>query len=81
MSRRWLHTAFATVYAAFLYGFIFLPVAVLVLFSFQDSRLPIMPFKGPTLRWYEQVLADSRLVDSMLNSLVVGGGRKGPLPR
>ena len=41
---------FATLYAVLLYGFIFLPVWVLVLFSFQDSRLPIMPFKGPTLK-------------------------------
>lgn len=58
-------------YAIVLYGFIFLPVGVLVLFSFQDGRLPIMPFKGPTLKWYEAVLSDSRLMDSMINSLVV----------
>lgn len=61
----------AALYAVLMYGFIFLPVAVLVLFSFQDSRLPIMPFKGPTLKWYEAVLSDSRLVDSMINSLIV----------
>jgi len=58
-------------YVTLLYGFIFLPVGVLVLFSFQDSRLPVMPFKGPTLKWYEAVLSDSRLVDSMINSLMV----------
>ena len=58
-------------YLVLLYGFIFLPVFVLVLFSFQDSRLPIMPFTGPTLKWYEAVLADSRLVESMINSLLV----------
>ena len=58
-------------YAALIYGFIFLPVGVLVLFSFQDSRLPIMPFKGPTLKWYEAVLSDSRLTESMVNSLIV----------
>ena len=58
-------------YLVLLYGFIFLPVFVLVLFSFQDSRLPIMPFTGPTMKWYEAVLADSRLVDSMINSLLV----------
>jgi spermidine/putrescine transport system permease protein len=61
-------------YAALMYSFIFLPVAVLVLFSFQDSRLPIMPFKGPTLKWYEAVLSDKRLMDSMLNSLWVALG-------
>lgn len=58
-------------YMTLLYGFIFLPVGVLVLFSFQDGRLPVMPFKGPTLKWYEAVLSDSRLVDSMINSLMV----------
>jgi len=62
------------VYLFLLYGFIFLPVVVLVLFSFQDSRLPVMPFNGPTLKWYEAILQDSRLVDSMVNSLIVGAG-------
>lgn len=61
-------------YALLLYMFIFLPVAVLVLFSFQDSRLPIMPFKGPTLKWYEQIMSDERLIESMVNSLTVALG-------
>ena len=33
----------AIAYVVLLYGFIFLPVIVLVLFSFQDSRVPIPP--------------------------------------
>lgn len=72
--RKSLTTAVAAFYTLLLYGFIFLPVGVLVLFSFQDSRLPIMPFKGPTLKWYESVLGDSRLTDSMINSFVVATG-------
>ena len=39
-------------YAALIYGFIFLPVCVLVLFSFQESRVPIPPFTGPSLKWW-----------------------------
>lgn len=58
-------------YALLLYGFIFLPVVVLALFSFQDSRLPVMPFNGPSLKWYEAILADDRLIDAMINSLTV----------
>lgn len=73
MSKR-VSAALSAGYALLLYGFIFLPVGVLVLFSFQDSRLPIMPFKGPTLKWYEAVLNDSRLTDSMVNSLMVALG-------
>lgn len=66
-----LKTLCVALYSILIYGFIFLPVVVLVLFSFQDSRLPIMPFKGPTLKWYDAVISDDRLVDSMINSLIV----------
>jgi len=58
-------------YALALYGFIFLPVVVLVLFSFQDGRLPIPPFEGPTLRWYAAVWQDRSLTAALGNSLVV----------
>ncbi|WP_373505355.1 ABC transporter permease [Aestuariivirga sp.] len=61
----------ATFYAAALYGFIFLPVAVLVLFSFQGSLFPIPPFNGPSLRWYGAVLGDQRLTTGLLNSILV----------
>ena len=58
-------------YALFLYGFIFLPVIMLVLFSFQGTMFPVPPFNGPSLRWYETVLADSRLTSALVNSLVL----------
>ncbi len=63
--------AAATLYALLLYGFIFLPVAVLVLFSFQGSLFPIPPFNGPSLRWYAAVLNDQRLTAGLLNSMLV----------
>ena len=58
-------------YVLLLYGFIFLPVAVLVLFSFQDGRFPIPPFNGPSLKWYAAVFADGKLTDALINSLLV----------
>ena len=58
-------------YATLIYAFIFLPVFVLVLFSFQASLFPIPPFNGPSLRWYAAVLVDRRLVDGLLNSILV----------
>ena len=51
-----------------IYGFIFLPVAVLVLFSFQASLFPVPPFNGPSLRWYAAVLGDPRLMTALVNS-------------
>jgi len=62
----------ATVYVALVYLFIFMPVAVLVLFSFQDSRLPIPPFQGPSLRWYYAIFSDFRIMEALWNSLMVG---------
>jgi spermidine/putrescine transport system permease protein len=58
-------------YALAIYGFIFLPVIVLVLFSLQATSFPIPPFTGPSLRWYEVVLADQRLTSALLNSVLV----------
>jgi len=61
-------------YLVILYGFIFLPVVVLVLFSFQDGSLPIPPFNGPSLRWYENIFADRHLTSALANSLFVALG-------
>ncbi|WP_120633769.1 ABC transporter permease [Ruegeria sp. EL01] len=58
-------------YMAAIFIFIFLPVVVLVLFSFQESRLPVPPFDGPTLKWYTQVIADRNLMEALRNSLFV----------
>ena len=61
-------------YLALAYGFIFLPVVVLVVFSFQDGRLPVPPFQGVTLRWYEKILADRGLMTALGNSALVAAG-------
>ncbi|MGH1480578.1 MAG: ABC transporter permease [Geminicoccales bacterium] len=65
------HKWLSALYAALIYGFIFLPVAVLVLFSFQDGRFPIPPFNGPSIKWYQQVFSDGDLVEALINSLLV----------
>ena len=46
-------------YALAIYGFIFLPVVVLIVFSLQSTAFPIPPYTGPSLRWYEAVLGDA----------------------
>ena len=58
-------------YALLIYAFIFLPVVVLVLFSFQDGRFPVPPFNGPSTKWYAEVLADRRLTEALVNSITV----------
>ena len=68
---RRLQTLLAILYAGSIYVFIFLPVAVLVLFSFQDGTLPVPPLNGVTLRWYEAIFADRDLMAALGNSLIV----------
>ncbi len=63
--------ALSWLYLALAYAFILLPVGVLVVFSFQDGRLPVPPFQGATLKWYGQVLADRDLTAALLNSAMV----------
>ena len=58
-------------YLALVYAFIFLPVAVLVLFSFQDGRLPVPPFNGFSTQWYEAVFVDRKLMAALGNSMLV----------
>lgn len=59
------------VYLAAAYAFVFLPVVVLVAFSFQDGRLPVPPFQGFTLDWYGRVLGDRDLMAALVNSALV----------
>ena len=61
-------------YLVLAFGFIYLPVGTLVLYSFQDGTLPVPPFNGPSLQWYTEVLADDDVTDALFNSLIVAIG-------
>ena len=71
MITRWLGGVSAYGYLLAALGFIYLPVVILVLFSFQNGELPVPPFEGPSLRWYEKLLDNQRLLDSLFNSVLV----------
>jgi spermidine/putrescine transport system permease protein len=71
MSTRW-GTAGRAGYLVVVYAFIFLPVASLVLFSFQSTSLPVPPFTGPSLRWYGELFDDGRMTSSLRHSIQVG---------
>lgn len=59
------------IYLALAYAFVFLPVGVLVVFSFQDGRLPVPPFQGFSLQWYDKILSDSGLMTALGHSALV----------
>jgi len=56
------------VFAVFLY----LPIFLLIIFSFNDSALLQFPLKGFTLQWYKDLGRANELLDSARNSILVG---------
>ena len=50
--------------------FLFLPISVLVVFSFNTSRLNIV-FEGFTLKWYKELFNNSMLLEALFNTIVV----------
>lgn len=71
MERSWTQPL-VWAFIALMMTFIYLPVIILVLFSFQSGDLPVPPFDGPSLNWYAKLLANDRLTSSLWNSLLVG---------
>jgi spermidine/putrescine transport system permease protein len=57
-------------WTGFVLLFFYLPIAVLILFSFNQSRLNIV-WTGFTLEWYRSLWDDTVLVRSLKNSLIV----------
>ena len=57
-------------YLILIYLFLYCPIAVLTVFSFNDSQYSLS-WKGATLNWYRVLLADGQLLRVALNSLVV----------
>jgi len=65
---------FLTLYAALVFAFIYLPVVVLVLYSFNRDGVGGFPPRHFTLHWYAELFADSSVWESVLNSLIVAAG-------
>lgn len=54
-------------------AFLYLPIAVLVLFSFNASKVTTFPLSGFTLDWYARAFANAEMLTALGNSLVVAG--------
>lgn len=51
--------------------FLYAPIVILVVFSFNDSPFPSLPLAGFTLRWYRELFANSSLLASLVSSAKV----------
>lgn len=51
--------------------FLYLPVIVVVLYSFNTESISSFPMKGLTLHWYGQMIQNADLIEALLHSLEV----------
>jgi spermidine/putrescine transport system permease protein len=58
-------------YFGLMVAFLYLPLAVLVIFSFNDNNSPVLPLKGFTTQWYRDALDNTLLVDALKRSAVL----------
>ncbi len=61
----------SNVYAFLVFAFIYIPILVMVVFSFNDQNNNYY-WVGFTTRWYEKLFTDSDLIQYLINSLIVG---------
>jgi spermidine/putrescine transport system permease protein len=65
---------FLAAYALLVFAFLYLPIVVLIVYSFNRSGVGGFPPKQFTLDWYRQVFSDGPLWTAVLNSLLVAAG-------
>ena len=68
--QRFAQSQVSRVWMLLVYLFLYVPLFFLIVFSFNSTRQDGI-FTGFSLRWYEALLADSRLVDGFFLSLKV----------
>ena len=64
-------TPLLTAYAILVFSFVYLPIVVLILYSFNRDGVGGFPPRHFTLAWYRQLFGDSAIWDSVVNSLIV----------
>ena len=62
------------IYASLVFAFLYLPIVVLMIYSFNGAGVGGFPPKNFTLHWYQMLLSDEAIWDSIVNSLVVAAG-------
>ena len=73
----WLRAS-TVIYGLLFFAFLFLPLAVVAVFAFNDAPYPAPPWRGFTLQWFlgttpgrEGLFADIALLGSLWTSVVV----------
>lgn len=60
------------VWTTLVFAFLYAPIFILILFSFEDGTFSTLPWNGFTLQWYQEMVSDRRLIQATINSLQIG---------
>jgi len=72
LSRRGrIFRACLTGYAVFIYVFLFAPIGLLVLFSFNTNRYGTFPITGWTMSWYRAAFSDYQVQDAVRTTIKI----------
>lgn len=66
-----MNKIFKPLYLSLVYFFLYFPIAIIVIYSFNDSLYSLI-WHGFTLNWYKQLLHDTNLLEVTWHSLVIG---------
>jgi spermidine/putrescine transport system permease protein len=66
---RWLIAKALPVYVVAFFAALYLPIAIIALFSFNDSRL-LAQWRGFSLRWWDQLPGEAEVWEALVNTVV-----------
>ena len=61
---------FSGLYMGIVFFLMYLPIAVVVIFSFNESKLPVR-WNGFSLQWYEKLFQNHAMMEALGNSLIL----------
>ncbi|HET7141730.1 MAG TPA: ABC transporter permease [Candidatus Limnocylindria bacterium] len=70
---RWVRVALRSMTALAL-AFIYLPLLILAIYAFNDSRSQVWPPPGLSLRWFAEAAANGAVVEAFVNSILAAAG-------
>lgn len=60
-----------TIHGVFSYIFLYAPILLLVVFSFNNSKFAAAAWKGFTLKWYVELFSNEMIGSALRNSLII----------
>lgn len=61
---------FKALYAFLMFLFLYIPIMVLIVFSFNDSKLNVV-WNGFTMKWYNSLMHNAGILEAVKNSFIV----------